>query len=242
MMERLLKIKDSLVLYLTNELKSIQNKSNEISISPENWKTMETCVKILKPFEEITRQLSNSNAIISSVIPLIHALKLNLEVELSEGNNLPVIRKFLQTLIFEINGRFSELHKMPVYAIATYLDPRYKFKFFDTMTKDYVQGEVVKLIIADVAEVQISSPTPNKKTKTTTKPNSQQGTSEVHYNSSQIHISMQNYLNAHDSDTEDDTEEGTFSISHAKAMLSNYNKEKKFKYRKILYCGGNKIA
>lgn len=140
MMERLLKIKDSIVLYLTNY--------DEVSISAENWKIMAECTQILKPFEEMTRELSSSSSTISSVIPLIHALKSNLAVEQSRENTSAVIKNVIENLILEINKRFSELHKIPVYAMSTYLDPRFKLKFFDTAIKEDVQSKLAMLVVA----------------------------------------------------------------------------------------------
>lgn len=67
MLERCLKLKDALCLYA--------NDNNISNVSPEEWKAMEYCVTVLKPFEEATRNLSSSHALISSVIPIIYTLK-----------------------------------------------------------------------------------------------------------------------------------------------------------------------
>lgn len=219
MMERLLKIKDSIVLYLT--------VYEEMSISTENWKIMAELTDILKPFEEITRELSSSNSTISSVIPLIHALKSNLAVEQLKENALPVIKKVIEKLILEINVRFSELHKIPVYAISTYLDPRYKLKFFDSVIKDDIQSKLATLLVAEACEVQQFSPPQNKRLRTGARHGTQQATSQVQHKSSQIKKSIEMFLNESNSDSDNDLEDAILSVQHAKKVLADYNNEKK---------------
>ncbi|GBP40407.1 Zinc finger BED domain-containing protein 4 [Eumeta japonica] len=53
MLERFLKAKDALNLYI--------NDSEIDPILPEEWKIIECCVELLKPFEEATRELSSSH-------------------------------------------------------------------------------------------------------------------------------------------------------------------------------------
>lgn len=157
-MERLIKIKDSVVLYLTNHDKLAV-------VSPHDWKTMEKCVAILKPFEEITRELSSSNISISSVIPLIHILKSNLTHEKSKENIPFFIKNLIETLIYELNSRFSDLFQTAIFAISTYLDPRYKLKFFSESDKEFVRCEVMKLIISSCSHIQTCNSPLKKKRK-----------------------------------------------------------------------------
>ncbi|CAH2108849.1 unnamed protein product [Euphydryas editha] len=67
MFERFLKVKDSLSLYI--------NDSEINPILPEEWKIIERLTELLKPFEEATRELSSSHALISSIIPIIQMLE-----------------------------------------------------------------------------------------------------------------------------------------------------------------------
>ncbi|GBP80773.1 Zinc finger BED domain-containing protein 4 [Eumeta japonica] len=112
MLERFLKAKDALNLYI--------NDSEIDPISPEEWKIIECCVELLKPFEEATRELSSSYTLISSVIPIIRMLTQK--------------RKF-STLLEEENS----------YIIATYLDPRYKNKFFTSLTEEKIKDDILKI-------------------------------------------------------------------------------------------------
>ncbi|GBP36189.1 Zinc finger BED domain-containing protein 4 [Eumeta japonica] len=74
----------------------------------------------MKPFEEATRELSSSYTLISSVIPIIRILTQK--------------RKF-STLLEEENS----------YIIATYLDPRYKNKFFTSLTEEKIKDDILKI-------------------------------------------------------------------------------------------------
>lgn len=101
MMERLLKIKDSMILYLSTY--------NKITISTDEWRDMEKCVAILKPFEEITRELSSTNILISSVIPLLYVLKSTLQEEECKTDTSAIFKRIIHKLIKELNSRFGEL-------------------------------------------------------------------------------------------------------------------------------------
>ena len=71
MMERILKLKDSLILYSGAHTISI--------VTADEWFDLEKCITVLKPFEEITKELSSANATIASVISFIYTLKTTLE-------------------------------------------------------------------------------------------------------------------------------------------------------------------
>ncbi|GBP76773.1 Enoyl-CoA hydratase domain-containing protein 3, mitochondrial [Eumeta japonica] len=111
MLERFLKAKDALNLYI--------NDSEIDPILPKEWKIIECCVELLKPFVEATRELSSSHTLISSVIP--------------------IIRMLTQKKIFDFVGRRNS------YIIATYLDPRYKNKFFTSLTEEKIKDDILKI-------------------------------------------------------------------------------------------------
>jgi hypothetical protein len=115
MMERFAKLKDSLVLYLS---------ANPIAmISPEDWINVQKFVQIMQPFEEITRNLSNSQVSISSVIPLIEVLMTTLQQEETKPDTSEQFQNFTRKLRDELNSstRFGDLMKDDKYTIATYL-------------------------------------------------------------------------------------------------------------------------
>ncbi|GBO99832.1 hypothetical protein EVAR_74233_1 [Eumeta japonica] len=88
-------------------------------ILPEEWKIIECCVELLKPFEEATRELSSSHTHLISD---------------SDNSDADAKRKF-STLLEEENS----------YIIATYLDPRYKNKFFTSLTEEKIKDDILKI-------------------------------------------------------------------------------------------------
>ncbi|KAH0815081.1 hypothetical protein GEV33_007710 [Tenebrio molitor] len=141
MMERFAKLKDSLVLYLS---------ANPIAmISPEDWINVQKFLQIMQPFEEITRNLSNSQVSISSVIPLIEVLMTTLQQEETKPDTSEQFQNFTRKLRDELNSstRFGDLMKDDKYTIATYLDPRYKSKFFNNVVTEQVESKILNLIM-----------------------------------------------------------------------------------------------
>ncbi|GBP19402.1 Zinc finger BED domain-containing protein 4 [Eumeta japonica] len=116
MLERFLKAKDALSLYI--------NDSEIDPILPEEWKIIECCAELLKPFEEATRELSSSHTLISSVIPIIRMLTQKVSDYLTASPESPTYHA-AKTLKAGISGKFSTLlEEENSYIIAIYLDPR----------------------------------------------------------------------------------------------------------------------
>ncbi|XP_063911426.1 zinc finger BED domain-containing protein 4-like [Zophobas morio] len=120
---------------------------------------IESCVELLKPFEEATRELSNSHTLISSVIPIIKMLGKKLADYLTRPQDSDPIRVAVMTLKTEVSAKFSLLEENNLYVIATYLDPRYKHKFFTPVTEENIKDDILKIrtnIENDVSNSQIS--------------------------------------------------------------------------------------
>ncbi|CAG5029755.1 unnamed protein product [Parnassius apollo] len=49
-------------------------------------------------------------------------------------------------MIQDINVRFQDIENNKIYTIATYLDPRFKLKFFTEITKEQVQSEILGIL------------------------------------------------------------------------------------------------
>lgn len=230
MIERLLKIKDSMILYLSTY--------NKITISTDEWLDMEKCIVVLKPFEEITRELSSTKILISSVIPLIHVLKSTLQEEEYKTDTSAILKRIIRKLINELNSRFGELYNNNLFAIATYLDPRYKLKFFSDILKEQVQSDLICLInsesisdsspVAKKARLESSSNDNDDDDECATK-STNRNTHAMKY-LSQIQSSLANILN---SNTDEDDPLDRSSISDIdrfltlKSLLTEYNKDKK---------------
>lgn len=138
MFERFSKVKDALSLYMND---------NEIDpILPEEWKMIESFIQLLGPFEEATRELSSSCALISSVIPIIQMLEKKVDDYLTRSQEIDPIRQAVTTLKNELSTKFSSLGESNLYTIATYLDPRYKHKFFTPVTEEKIKDDILKMI------------------------------------------------------------------------------------------------
>lgn len=137
MFERFFKVKDALSLYIND---------NEINpILPEEWKIIESFIELLRPFEEATRELSNSHALISSVIPIIQMLEKKVDDYLTRSHEFDPIKHAVTSLKSELSTKFSSLRENHLYIIATYLDPRYKHKFFTPVTEEKIKDDILMM-------------------------------------------------------------------------------------------------
>ncbi|XP_037292450.1 zinc finger BED domain-containing protein 4-like, partial [Manduca sexta] len=137
MMSRILKLKDSLVLYSGTHAIPI--------LTADEWIDLKKCITVLMPFEEITKELSSATATIASVIPLIYTLKNTLETEKYKEDTSDNFKLMITKMIQDLNIRFQDIENNKIYTIATYLDPRYKLKFFTEITKEQVRSEILEI-------------------------------------------------------------------------------------------------
>ncbi|CAG5041904.1 unnamed protein product [Parnassius apollo] len=153
MFERFSRIKDALSLYIND---------NEINpILPEEWKIIESFIQLLRPFEEATRELSSSHALISSVIPIIQMLEKKVDEYLTGSQELDPIRQAATTLKNELSTKFSSLGENNLYIIATYLDPRYKHKFFTPVTEEKIKDDILMITMTNTENDDSGSVTAN---------------------------------------------------------------------------------
>ncbi|XP_071050648.1 zinc finger BED domain-containing protein 4-like [Onthophagus taurus] len=202
MLERFVKIKDSLLLYLTTK--------QFVSFSPDDLSTIELLLKLLTPFEELTKELSNSKNSISMVIPLMHVILATLKAEKDNPNTPEKIKALYVKVIREIN-EFGDLNQNLLCSVSTYLDPRYKTKFFNSFEIKQVEATIVNLCQNQtIHENKDCSPT-HKKRKIDTNSSS----------CSKLLQSVQSILSSSESEAEDD------QLTTPKIVLQNYIKERR---------------
>ncbi|XP_067300896.1 zinc finger BED domain-containing protein 4-like [Pseudorasbora parva] len=107
------------------------------------WVLIENVLSLLAPFEQITKEISSSDASVADIIPLLAALKrlLNKEAETDHG-----VKTTKSALLEAVSTRFSQADSEPLYCIATVLDPRYKDHYLDEgkklHTREMIQAEL----------------------------------------------------------------------------------------------------
>lgn len=214
-MERILKLKDSLILY---------SGAHTIPIpTADEWLVLEKCIAILKPFEEITKELSSAAATIASVIPLIYTLKNTLEIEKMKEDTSERFKLMVTKMIHNISVGFQDIWNNKIYTVATYLDPRYKLKFFNEITKEQVQSEILGILGCSRTSHDEDPSSPKKSRREL--PSASSSTS------SYIQSCLAEILSASDeeqqniSSDDDDTVHNKFIVKQA--LLNEYNREKR---------------
>nr|XP_012224904.1 PREDICTED: zinc finger BED domain-containing protein 4-like [Linepithema humile] len=131
MLQRLFELKRAISIF-TIETEAIVN------LSSHQWSLLENCLKLLQPFEEITKEISSSESIISEVIPIVASLKKYLLKEISFFG----VGTMKDSLIQNVNNRFNNILLNINYTHATFLDPRFKTAFFDNDMSSKIKIEI----------------------------------------------------------------------------------------------------
>lgn len=114
MWERMLSQKEVLSVYANENADCIH------TLTDFEWKFVEDLLRLLKPFEEITKALSSNESLISEYIPTIVAIRKYLE-NANIGQRLKAMQK---TLLDSLNKRFDGIFQKEWLTVATFLDPR----------------------------------------------------------------------------------------------------------------------
>lgn len=141
MLERLLEQKRAINLY-------IADNAGLTDLTFSQWELVNNLVTLLKPFEEITKLASAEDSIISEVIPLVSTLKAYLSQESQSFFGIGTLKDELQN---NLHKRFHEIFGKDHLLIATFLDPRFKSKFFNQETEQLVLSSIRKNILQESA-------------------------------------------------------------------------------------------
>lgn len=98
-------------------------------LSDDEWQMLERISTVLKPFLDITNEVSAKNITISKVIPLSRCIGNYLEKMLA-ADELKSLQPMLKLMMEEITLRFSDVEDNALLAEATFLDPRFKNQAF----------------------------------------------------------------------------------------------------------------
>nr|XP_023660962.1 zinc finger BED domain-containing protein 4-like [Paramormyrops kingsleyae] len=128
MLQRMLEQKPALNIYAGEHGKFATPTADQ-------WDIISNLIETLEPIEEVTLEISKSEASISSVIPSIAVLKMMLQ---QEGPNTRGIKTLRETMLQSLETRFAKMEETKCLVLATLLDPRYKGHVFfaeDTLSK-----------------------------------------------------------------------------------------------------------
>ena len=129
MVERVVRLKRAIQLYLSDH-------DNLPTITANEWQLCERLLHILKPFFDLTKEMSGEYSILSDVIPNIATLELFLS-KIGQGDQ--GVQTTREELLRALRTRFlspeaealNVMHEKE-YVTATCIDPRYKHHFFPT--------------------------------------------------------------------------------------------------------------
>lgn len=98
---------------------------NDITLpTSHQWSLLERVVAILSPIERATRDVSAEASCASDVIPMYIAISRALR-SVTDDSGVQTMKK---DILKEIDTRFADVMKEPLYAVATLVDPRYRGK------------------------------------------------------------------------------------------------------------------
>lgn len=103
------------------------------TLSSDQWDIVSNLIDTLEPIEEVTLEVSKSEASISCVIPSIAVLKMILQ---TEGPNTIGIKTLREPMLQSLQRRFQKMEDTQCLVLATLLDPRYKGDVFSEDTLD----------------------------------------------------------------------------------------------------------
>ncbi|XP_047135522.1 zinc finger BED domain-containing protein 4-like [Hydra vulgaris] len=121
MLERILHLKPAIAATL------LKFPSVGIEFSVQDWSLYEKVVRILSVFEEATKMLSGSDSCISSCIPIVTTI-----IKALETSGDVSVQKLKIAMKNAMEKRFSAIEKTEHYSVATLLNPKYKWYFFQS--------------------------------------------------------------------------------------------------------------
>lgn len=119
MLESLLEQKRAITVYCS--------ENNLNNLTSNQWTLLEATINLLRPFEEITKQLSKDKSLVTEVIPLVTILQSFLKKDEVTFFGVGTLKS---QLLSDLDSRFTDLYKTNLYLVSTTLDPRFKTKFF----------------------------------------------------------------------------------------------------------------
>ncbi|CAG9821993.1 unnamed protein product [Phaedon cochleariae] len=121
MLERIVQVKDAVIA-------TVALLRSDLSIKEDSWEIIEGVLPLLKPFYEVTVEISaEKNITLSKVIVLNNLIQSFLQKHSSQNDKVVSVQSALKR---GMENRFKDLENNVLYAECTVLDPRFKQKGF----------------------------------------------------------------------------------------------------------------
>ena len=101
-----------------------------IELRAQQWTLAEKLVRILLPFEEVTREASGDYSSAAVIIPVINSLERSLTTTTDSATDDHGITRMKKEMLSSLQQRYQNMETNKLYALATALDPRFKLRVF----------------------------------------------------------------------------------------------------------------
>ncbi|XP_022818628.1 zinc finger BED domain-containing protein 4-like [Spodoptera litura] len=156
MLQRFLEIREEVNSSLSNL------NATAMSLTVVDWELCEGVCKLLKPCEEVTKEVCGQKYVTGSIIiPITTGLISS--VELIETYNHPIAVQMLQQdLIGALKNRFSNLDRSRTFTLCMFLDPRFKLYFEDQHVAESTKQHVIQLVASLINKADQDQTRPEK--------------------------------------------------------------------------------
>ena len=122
MLDRLLEQNRAITVFLAE---NDDKTSKGMSLTARQWTLAARVVKMLKPFDQLTREVSCADACFSMILPATQAILLYLQKDTTDEG----IKKTTSEIITSLNKRFADIFGNELFTVSSGLDPRFKVRF-----------------------------------------------------------------------------------------------------------------
>ena len=156
MAERFLELKPAIISSIATA------DTDLVQLTKENWNYLQKTKDVLQVFKEATVMLSTKNASISQAIYIVTLIIKNLKVTLADHG----VKQLKRALLSGMEERCAHYESQDIYALATFLDPRFKGFFFRdpenaTQAKAKITEKLEKMLI-DESQASIVMDNPSE--------------------------------------------------------------------------------
>ncbi len=116
-------------------------------LDSNKWNLVGKMVELLSKFDEIARRLSKRESIVSEIIPNIRFIKIYMTKAASTGT-FEGLGSTIAALNDSIETRCSNYTNDKNMIIATFLDPRFKSKMFDSFNEDLGTSTGIEMLLS----------------------------------------------------------------------------------------------